>query len=132
MNDQFGELRSALERRAWREVDAILADWPPERFDDALVYARAKGWKEEEVRALEFANKLICTAGLSFEEARAAFENFNRSMQVLEREVGRTLVPTMQSLVAGFAAVGRAMGDASRLLVEQERQFAAVTVANKE
>lgn len=132
MNNQFGELRSALERRAWSEVDAILAAWTPERFDDALVYARAKGWKEEEVRSLERASELIRSAGLSVEEVRAAYEQFNRSMLVLEREVARTVIPTMQSLVAGFAAVGRAMGDASRLLAEHERQYAAVTGANKE
>jgi hypothetical protein len=132
MNDQFGELRSALERRAWSEVDAILADWTPERLDDALVYARAKKWKEPEVRSLEFASELIRSAGLSFEDASAAFEQFNRSMQTFEREVARTVIPAMQSLVAGFAAVGRAMGDASRLLAEHERQYAAVTGANKE
>lgn len=102
MNDQFGELRSALERRAWSEVDAILADWPPERFDDALAYARAKKWNEPEVRRLlELKRQML---GLS-KAAKAAG--------------------------LAFAEFGKAMSKTSKMLREQEQATAALLRATQ-
>lgn len=80
MNEQFGELRSALERRAWSEVDAILADWTPERFDDALVYARAKKWKEPEVRRLLALKRQMFAVSKAAKAAGLAFAEFSKAM----------------------------------------------------